>query len=115
MYIEPGSPWENGYVGSFNGKLRDELLNREVFYPLLEVQVLTEQYRQTCNRQAPQFPGLPAASAGSYIAYRTCSSAGRANIECGTNSVGRSLVKVTMCQLTHLRTVPFQSRRCKSS
>ena len=53
MYIEPGSPWENGYVGSFNGKLRDELLNREVFYPLLEVQVLTEQYRQTCNRIRP--------------------------------------------------------------
>ena len=53
MYIEPGSPWENGYVGSFNGKLRDELLNREVFYPPLEVQVLTEQYRQTCNRIRP--------------------------------------------------------------
>ena len=50
MYIEPGSPWENGYVESFNGKLRDELLNLEVFYTLLEVQVLTEQYRQTYNR-----------------------------------------------------------------
>ena len=42
LYIEPGSPWENGYVESFNGKLRDQLLNREVFYTLLEVQVLTE-------------------------------------------------------------------------
>ena len=50
MYIEPGSPWENGYVESFNGKLRDELLDREVFYMLLEAQVLTEQYRQTYNR-----------------------------------------------------------------
>ena len=49
MYIEPGSPWENGYVESFNGKLRDELLDREVFYTLLEVRVLTEQYRQTYN------------------------------------------------------------------
>ncbi len=53
LYIEPGSPWENGYVESFNGKLRDELLDREVFYTLLEVQVLTEQYRQTYNRIRP--------------------------------------------------------------
>ena len=53
LYIEPGSPWENGYVESFNGKLRDELLNREVFYILLEVQMLTEQYRQTYNRIRP--------------------------------------------------------------
>ena len=53
QYIEPGSPWENGYAESFNGKLRDELLDREVFYTLLEVQVLTEQYRQTSNRIRP--------------------------------------------------------------
>ena len=53
LYIEPGSPWENGYVESFNGKLRDELLDREVFYTLLEVRVLTEQYRQTYNRIRP--------------------------------------------------------------
>ena len=53
LFIEPGSPWENGYVESFNGKLRDELLNLAVFYTLLEVQVLTEQYRQTYNRIRP--------------------------------------------------------------
>ena len=53
LYIEPGSPWENGYVESFNSKLGDELLNREVFCTLLEVQVLTEQYRQTYNRIRP--------------------------------------------------------------
>ena len=53
LYIEPGSPWENGYVESFNGKLRDELLDREVFYTLLEVQVLTGQYRRTYNRVRP--------------------------------------------------------------
>ena len=56
LYIEPGSPWENGYVESFNGKLRDELLNREVFYTLLEVRVLTAQYRQTYNRIRPTAP-----------------------------------------------------------
>ena len=53
LYIQPGSPWENGYVESFNGKLRDELLDREIFYTLTEVQVLTEQYRQTYNRIRP--------------------------------------------------------------
>ena len=53
LTIEPGSPWENGYIESFNGKLRDELLDREVFSTLLEVKVLTEQYRQTYNRIRP--------------------------------------------------------------
>ena len=42
LFITPGSPWENGYVESFNGKLRDELLDRELFDTLWEVQVLTE-------------------------------------------------------------------------
>lgn len=53
LSIEPGSPWENGYLESFNGKLRDELLDREVSYTLLELQVLTEQYRHTYNRIRP--------------------------------------------------------------
>jgi len=61
---EPGSPWENGYIESFNGKLRNELLDREVFYTLLEVSVLTERYRRTYNRvQTAQLAGLPAAGA----------------------------------------------------
>jgi len=41
LFIEPGSPWENGYVESFNGKMRDELLAGEIFYSLKEAQVLT--------------------------------------------------------------------------
>ena len=53
LFIEPGSPWENGYVESFNGKLRDELLNGEVFYTLQEVQVVTEQWRQHYNQIRP--------------------------------------------------------------
>ncbi len=53
LYIQPGSPWENGYVESFNGKLRDEMLDRELFYTLTEVQVLTEQYRQVYNQIRP--------------------------------------------------------------
>ena len=53
LYIEPGSPWENGYIESFNGKLRDELLNREVFYTLQEAQVLIERWRQEYNQIRP--------------------------------------------------------------
>ena len=53
VFIEPGSPWENGYVESFNGKLRDELLNAEVFNTLLEARVLIEQWRVHFNRVRP--------------------------------------------------------------
>jgi len=53
LYIEPGSPWENGYCESFNGKLRDELLNGELFYTLREAQVLLEQWRCHYNRTRP--------------------------------------------------------------
>ena len=53
LFIEPGSPWENGYVESFNGKLRDELLDREIFYTLREAQVLIEGWRQTYNQLRP--------------------------------------------------------------
>jgi len=52
-YIEPGSPWENGYVESFNGKLRDELLNMEAFNTLKEAQVLIEQWRTHYNTVRP--------------------------------------------------------------
>jgi transposase InsO family protein len=52
-YIEPGSPWENGYVESFNGKLRDELLNTEVFNSLAEAKVLIEQWRRHYNTVRP--------------------------------------------------------------
>lgn len=45
VFIEPGSPWENGYVESFNGRLRDELLNGEIFYTVKEAKVLIEQWR----------------------------------------------------------------------
>ena len=50
LYIEPGSPWENGYNESFNGKLRDELLNRELFYSLAEARYLIECWRRHYNR-----------------------------------------------------------------
>ncbi|MBP0447350.1 IS3 family transposase [Roseomonas sp. SSH11] len=52
-FIEPGSPWENGYVESFNGKLRDELLNAEAFNTLVEAKVLIEQWRRHYNTVRP--------------------------------------------------------------
>jgi transposase InsO family protein len=52
-YIEPGSPWENGYCESFNSKLRDELLNGEIFFSLAEAQVLIESWRRHFNAVRP--------------------------------------------------------------
>jgi len=53
LYIELGSPWENGYIESFNDKLRDELLNREIFTTLTEAKVLIEQWRKEYNQVSP--------------------------------------------------------------
>ncbi len=52
-YIEPGSPWENGYCESFNARLRDELLDGEIFYSLKEAQILIEQWRKHYNTKRP--------------------------------------------------------------
>ena len=67
LYIEPGSPWENGYCESFNGKLRDECLNGEIFYSLREAQVVIEKWRVMYNTLRPHSslgyrPPAPAAS-----------------------------------------------------
>jgi len=56
LYIEPGSPWENGYCESFNGKLRDECLNGEIFYSLKEAQVVIEKWRVLYNTLRPHSP-----------------------------------------------------------
>ena len=53
LFIEPGSPWENGYIESFNGRLRDELLNGEIFYTLKEAKVLIERWRKHYNMKRP--------------------------------------------------------------
>lgn len=53
LYIEPGQPWENGYIESFNGRLRDELLNREVFGSVWETKVFVEQWRLDYNNHRP--------------------------------------------------------------
>ena len=66
LHIEPGSPWENGYCESFNGKLRDECLNGEIFYSLKEAQVVIEKWRVDYNTKRPHSalgyrPPVPAA------------------------------------------------------
>ncbi len=53
LFIEPGSPWENGYNESFNGKLRDELLNGEIFYTLQEAKTVIEDWRLLYNHVRP--------------------------------------------------------------
>ena len=55
LFIEPGSPWENGYCESFNSKLRDELLNAELFSTLYEAEVLIESWRRHYNAVRPHF------------------------------------------------------------
>lgn len=66
LFIEPGSPWENGYIESFNGKMRDELLAREIFYSLKEAEILIEMWRRQYNTVRPHsalgyHPPAPAA------------------------------------------------------
>jgi len=53
LYIEPGSPWENGYGESFNGKLRDELLRREIFRGIKEAKYLVKEYVEEYNQRRP--------------------------------------------------------------
>ena len=65
LYIEPGSPWENGYCESFNGKLRDECLNGEIFYSLKEAQIVIEQWREGIQHPETALgAGLQAPGAG---------------------------------------------------
>lgn len=53
LFIEPGCPWENGYIESFNGKLRDELLNEAIFMTLYEAEVIIEEWRKGYNEDRP--------------------------------------------------------------
>jgi transposase InsO family protein len=53
LFIQPGSPWENGYCESFNGKMRFELLNGEIFYSMTEARVIIERWRRHYNTVRP--------------------------------------------------------------
>jgi len=76
LFIEPGSPWENGYIESFNSKLRDELLNGEVFTTLTEALVLIEEWRREYNHFRPHStlgyrPPVPEAKMGPFYQVAT--------------------------------------------
>jgi transposase InsO family protein len=88
LFIEPGSPWENGYVESFNGKLRDELLDREIFYTLLEGKVLIERWRQEYNTIRPHSalgyrPPAPEATAWFPPPFASLRTAGTSELNSG--------------------------------
>jgi len=96
LYIEPGSPWENGYIESFNGKFRDEILNREVFYSVKEAKVVVEDWRLDYNNHRPHsslgymtpagFAALCIASASptAQLQQYTTEQVDNSLIECGT-------------------------------
>jgi transposase InsO family protein len=86
LFIEPGSPWENGYIESFNGKLRDELLDRELFDTLLESKVLIERWRRHYNNVRPHSslgyrPPAPEAIQPRWLASATPQQANGAGLE----------------------------------
>ncbi len=83
LFIEPGSLWENGYIESFNGKLRDELLDREIFTTLTEAKILIEEWRTEYNQTRPH-------SALDYRAPAPETIAVDSNLTSGTINGGRS-------------------------
>jgi putative transposase len=88
LFIEPGAPWENAYIESFNGKLSDELLDNELFYTLEEANFLLDQYREHYNHERPH----------SSLGYRTpsefaasCAPSGSATLRLRAHSSGGAL------------------------
>jgi len=94
LYVEPGSPWENGYIESFNGKLRDDILDRELFYSVKEAKVIVEDWRLEYNNHRPH-SGLgymtPAAFAAGCIPSASPTAQPQ---EYRTGNVDNSLIKV---------------------
>lgn len=94
LYIEPGSPWENGYIESFNGRLRDEILDRELFYSVKEAKVIVEDWRLEYNNHRPH-SGLgymtPAAFAAGCIPSASPTAQPQ---EYRTGNLDNSLIKV---------------------
>ena len=88
LYIEPGSPWENGYIESFNGKLRDELLNGEVFTTLLEAKVLIERWREHYNSVRPHSSLGYRPPAPEAVASEACSATLRRPLMAQGNTLG---------------------------
>ena len=93
LYVEPGSPWENGYIESFNGKLRDEILKREVFYSVKETNIIVEDWRLEYNNHRPH-SSLGYMTPAAYAT--TCNPPGSATLrmaDCRTKNVDNSLIE----------------------
>jgi putative transposase len=91
LYIEPGSPWENAYVESFNSRLRDELLNREAFATLKEAQVLVENHRVEYNHMRPHSSlgyRTPSEFAALQSSLRACGAQQLAGVDQESNTTG---------------------------
>ena len=114
LHIQPGSPWENGYCESFNGKLRNELLNGEFFYTLREAQVLIEQWRGHYHRVRPHSaldyrPPAPEASGlapSPRIISITRKRAASTHFNTGPIKAGGTRFRVLDCSVTNF------GRRC---
>ena len=94
LYIAPGSPWENGYIESFNGKLRDDILNREVFHSVKEAKVIVENWRLEYNNHRPH-SGLDYMTPAAFAAG--CNPPGSATLrlaDCKIKNVDNSLSNV---------------------
>jgi putative transposase len=93
LYIEPGSPWENGYIESFNGRLRDEVLDREVFYSVKEAKVIVENWRLEYNNHRPH-SGLGYMTPAAFAA--SCNPPGSATLrlsDCRIKNMDNSLIE----------------------
>jgi len=94
LYVEPGSPWENGYIESFNGKFRDEILNRELFYSVKEAKVLVEDWRLEYNNHRPH-SGLGYVTPAGFAASCIASASPTAQLQqYTTEKADNSLIKV---------------------
>jgi transposase InsO family protein len=93
LFIEPGSPWENGYVESFNGKMRDELLNREIFFER-GASLDRRLEKGVQHHPTTQLSRLPTTGTTSLAAIHPCYAA-RTNLTTGTISGGRSVIDIT--------------------
>jgi hypothetical protein len=94
LYIEPGSPWEKGYIESFNGRFRDEVLNRELFHSVKEAKVIAEDWRLEYNNHRPH-SGLDYMTSAAFAA--SCNPPGPATLrlpDCMTKNVDNFLIRV---------------------
>jgi putative transposase len=111
LFIEPKSPWENGYAESFIGKLWDELLNGEIFYTLLEAKVLIEHWRRHYNRHRPHSAlgyRPPAPEAVAVPALAAACGAGPTLPEASPSHLGWSLIEPAS------RADPARTLRCRA-